>query len=94
MNKTVTEQSSKKCLIEEFRIYTIKELACLYFPKFQAGHASRCFRRLLKEDPLLYKGLEERGYRPRKRNLSPSQVGYLLEHLGTPNEFYEVLRRS
>ncbi len=76
--------------LEEFRVYSMKELACLYFPKFNPVYASRTFRKLLRDDPFLYEGLVERGYRPRSRNLLPSQISFLLEHLGTPKEFYEV----
>lgn len=76
--------------LEEFRVYSMKELACLYFPKFNPVYASRTFRKLLRDDPFLYEGLLERGYRPRLRNLLPAQVSFLLEHLGTPKEFYEV----
>ncbi len=93
-NKTLSLEPNAQALppmaLEEFRVYSMKELACLYFPNQSAVYASRCFRKLLRDDPFLYEGLIDRGYRPRVRNLLPCQVSFLLEHLGTPREFYEV----
>ena len=38
--------------------------------------------------------LRAQGYRPRVHYLPPSAVQVLLEHLGTPEEFYEILRKA
>ena len=77
-----------------FRAYTIKELGCLYFPQKTAIGASRSLRSLIAHDPLLLSELRAQGYRPRAHYLPPSAVQVLLEHLGTPMEFYEILRQS
>ncbi len=89
-----TEAMSVPMALEEFRIYSMKELACLYFPKLNSVYASRSFRKMLRDDPFIYEGLLDRGYRPRQRNLLPCQISFLLEQLGTPREFYEVQRGS
>ena len=77
-----------------FRAYTIKELGCLYSPQKTAIGASRSLRSLIAHDPLLLSELRAQGYRPRAHYLPPSAVQVLLEHLGTPMEFYEILRQS
>ncbi len=76
--------------LKEFRVYTIKELASLYYPNLTSAYASRSFHHTIKNDPILYQGLIERGYRKKKRNLSPAQVSFIMTHLGTPREFYEI----
>lgn len=78
----------------EFRAYAIKELACLYFPDKRAEYATRSLRRLIQHDPLLLSELQERGYGPRLRLLPPSAVQVLLQHLGRPEEFYEIARKA
>ena len=85
-------QSSVPSLI--FRAYTVKELACLYFPQKTATGASRSLRALIRHDPELLSQLRAQGYRPRVHYLPPSAVQVLLEHLGTPDEFYEILRKA
>lgn len=77
-----------------FRAYTIKELGCLYFPQKTAIGASRSLRALISHDPVLLSELRAQGYRPRAHYLPPAAVQVLLEHLGTPMEFYEILRQS
>ena len=77
-----------------FRAYTVKELACLYFPQKTATGASRSLRALIRHDPELLTQLRAQGYRPRVHYLPPSAVQVLLEHLGTPEEFYEILRKA
>lgn len=76
----------------EFRIYAVKELAVLYYPSVSPDYASRSFRRLLRTDPVIAAGLSERGFKARGRTLSPAQVRFLVDHLGTPEEFYEIWR--
>ena len=77
-----------------FRAYTIKELGCLYFPQKTAIGASRSLRSLIAHDSHLLSELRAQGYRPRAHYLPPAAVQVLLEHLGTPMEFYEILRQS
>lgn len=76
----------------EFRIYSVKELAVLYYPTASAETASRSFRKLLRSDPLIYEGLAQRGFKRYARMLSPVQVRFLLDQLGSPQEFYESLK--
>ena len=88
ISSSAAAQSSVPSLI--FRAYTVKELACLYFPQKTATGASRSLRALIRHDPQL----RAQGYRPRVHYLPPSAVQVLLEHLGTPEEFYEILRKA
>lgn len=82
--------ASAEMPLPEFRIYSVKELAVLYYPTSSPLSACRSFRKLLRTDPLLRDGLAQRGFKAYGRNLSPAQVRFLLEHLGSPREFYEV----
>ena len=90
ISSSAAAQSSVPSLI--FRAYTVKELACLYFPQKTATGASRSLRALIR--PELLSQLRAQGYRPRVHYLPPSAVQVLLEHLGTPEEFYEILRKA
>lgn len=92
ISSSAAAQSSVPSLI--FRAYTVKELACLYFPQKTATGASRSLRALIRHDPELLSQLRAQGYRPRVHYLPPSAVQVLLEHLGTPEEFYEILRKA
>ena len=92
ISSSAAAQSSVPSLI--FRAYTVKELACLYFPQKTATGASRSLRSLIRHDPELLSQLRAQGYRPRVHYLPPSAVQVLLEHLGTPEEFYEILRKA
>ena len=67
--------------------YTFRALARLYYPQYQPETASRYMRRLLHGDPLLYGGLRSRGYHPKCRKLSPRQIAFIAEELGSPEEF-------
>ncbi len=78
----------------EFRAYAVKELATLYFPHYDPAYSGRCLRRLIRRDPELLRQLQERGYRTRAHYLPPAAVQVLLEHLGTPQEFYEIVKKS
>lgn len=77
-----------------FRAYALKELACLYFPENSARDASRRLRLLIHQDPLLYADLLKHGYRPRIRIFAPILVQVLLQHLGHPEAFYEIVRHA
>ena len=77
-----------------FRTYVMKELACLYFPEERADLASRHFRLLIRQDPLLLSELQKLGFRPRQRMLPPSLVQVLLRHLGTPEQFDQISRQA
>lgn len=92
ISSSAAAQSSVPSLI--FRAYTVKELACLYFPQKTATGASRSLRSLIRHDPELLSQLRAQGYRPRVHYLPPSAVQVLLEHLGTPEEFYDILRKA
>ena len=92
ISSSAAAQPSVPSLI--FRAYTVKELACLYFPQKTATGASRSLRALIRHDPELLSQLRAQGYRPRVHYLPPSAVQVLLEHLGTPEEFYEILRKA
>ena len=63
-----------------FRTYVMKELACLYFPEERADLASRHFRLLIRQDPLLLSELQKLGFRPLPTTRSSEQgaVLYLL----------------
>ena len=91
--KTPTQASCEVPPLE-FRAYAVKELATLYFPHCEPGYAGRCLRRLIRRDPELLRQLQERGYRTRAHYLPPVAVQVLLEHLGTPQDFYAILRKS
>ena len=95
--KTLPQPSPAGALVAPaltFRAYTIKELGCLYFPQKSPIGASRSLRSLIAHDPLLLSELRAQGYRPRAHYLPPAAVQVLLEHLGTPTEFYEILRQA
>ena len=51
ISSSAAAQSSVPSLI--FRAYTVKELACLYFPQKTATGASRSLRALIRHDPEL-----------------------------------------
>lgn len=69
--------------------------ACLSLLPTEDGYgSSRSLRALIRHDPELLSQLRTQGYRPRVHYLPPSAVQVLLEHLGTPEEFYEILRKA
>ena len=63
ISSSAAAQPSVPSLI--FRAYTVKELACLYFPQKTAMGASRSLRALIRHDPELLYQLRAQGYRPR-----------------------------
>ena len=69
ISSSAAAQSSVPSLI--FRAYTVKELACLYFPQKTATGASRSLRALIRHDPELLSQLRAQGYRPRVHYLPP-----------------------
>lgn len=75
----------------EYRIYSRKELGCLYFPWYKdPSLASRALSRLIKSDPALLQALTEAGYRKGIHNFSPSMTVILVTYLGTPEEFRQL----
>lgn len=76
--------------LTEFRVYTVKELAVVYYPKMAVETACRSFRKLIRGDGWLYAELCKRGFKPYARTLSPAQVRFLMEHLGSPSEFVDI----
>lgn len=76
----------------EFRVYTLKELAVLYYPHVQPYYASRCLRKLIDNDPELRNYCEEHGFHARQRHIPPSVVTHLLDCLGTPQAFLDIQR--
>jgi len=72
--------------------------------RFESGHSdahlstvrryAKAVGALIRHDPELLSQLRAQGYRPRVHYLPPSAVQVLLEHLGTPEEFYEILRKA
>lgn len=77
----------------EFRFYGFKELASLYYPHCTPPSASRKLRRLILQDPMLIEGLELRGFRRTMRRLTPGQVIFLVDQLGSPEEFQRIVMR-
>ncbi len=75
----------------EFRFYGFKELASLYYPHCTPTSASRKLRRLILQDPMLIEGLELRGFRRSMRRLSPGHVIFLVDQLGSPDEFQRIV---
>lgn len=64
--------------------YTKAELAHLYNPDFCIKVALQILRRWILYNPALLHELEEEGYRPRNRFLSPRQVSTIVHYLGEP----------
>lgn len=78
----------------EFRVYSFRELAQLYYPHLRGPSASRALRSLIALDPKFCHEMRRRGFRPSQRHLAPYQIEVLLEQLGSPREFYEILRAN
>ena len=74
ISSSAAVQSSVPSLI--FRAYTVKELACLYFPQKTATGASRSLRALIRHDPELLSQLRAQGYRPRCTTYHPLPCRY------------------
>lgn len=67
------------------RAYTIKEIACAYFPYIQAKSASRRLKMWIAKDGILYKELLQQGYTPEARLLPWSCVVLIIKRFGTIN---------
>lgn len=60
------------------------ELASYYFP---GEEKSKCYRKLwswIKQSETLQSNLNEAGYKPFQKILTPKQVRVIVEHLGEP----------
>lgn len=77
--------------LPRYRVHNFRDVACMYYPDSEPHLASRRLRYLISRDPLLSEGLKRRGFAPRHRDLSPRQLGFLMDQLGTPESFYAIL---
>lgn len=68
----------------KLRSYGYSELAQLYFPHITKKSASVQLRRWLILNKKLNASLEETGFVPGQKLLTPKQVGLILEYLGEP----------
>ena len=71
---------------DKFKIksYGYGELALLYFQNSSKKSASVQFRRWIKLNSTLAKGLYKIGHKPEQRILTPKQVEFIIEVLGAP----------
>ena len=76
---------AKKHDMEKFtvRVYGLQELATCYFPGSTPHSASHRLRSWMRTDRLS-EALEEAGYVPGQRLLTPKQVAVIVEHIGEP----------
>lgn len=68
----------------KLRSYGYSELAQLYFPHVTKKSASVQLRRWIIINKKLVAGLQETGFVPGQRLLTPKQVGVVVEFLGEP----------
>lgn len=80
--------------LREFRVYSHKELAVMFFPHHNPRQASRSFTNLLHSDSELIEQLTLHGWKPGKRLLSPAQVGVIAQYLGHPELFVEICEQA
>lgn len=66
------------------RVYTKKELACLYNPDITPRCAIRRLTKWIKHNEELYQQLIATGYHPRTRTFTPRQVSIITHILDTP----------
>jgi len=66
------------------RSYGYGELAQLYFKHISKKSATDQFRKWIKSSKKLKYILEELGYKPRQRILTPRQVREIIEEFGEP----------
>ncbi len=66
------------------RSYGKSELALRYMPHLRPETAARILRRWIRTCPHLQECLMQTGYTPTQKLLTPLQVKYIVEHLGTP----------
>jgi hypothetical protein len=68
----------------KIRSYGYGELALLYFPNSTKRSASTQLGRWVRQNDKLKKQLNELGFRPKKKILTPSQVKLIVELFGEP----------
>lgn len=66
------------------RTYHFRELALLYFPTNTPASASQAFRRMIRGYNGLLAQLQEKGFAPGGRVMTPAVVETLVRHLGEP----------
>lgn len=66
------------------RVYTKKELACLYSPNITPRCAIRIFTKWIRINPELSEKLAATGYHPRTRTFTPLQVRLIISCLDIP----------
>lgn len=66
------------------RSYGWTELAICYNPALHPDSASRLLRGWIKKNEKLTNALEEAGFLPRQRKLTPRQVSVIIAYLGEP----------
>ena len=76
---------AKKHDMEKFTVcvYGLQELATCYFPGSTPQSASHRLRSWMRTDRLS-EALEEAGYVPGQRLLTPKQVAVIVDHIGEP----------
>lgn len=92
-SKLLQRKLARDCELE-FRVYSFRELASLYFPHYQPSSASRALRQLITHGALFKRQLQRRGFSLTRRKISPYQIEVVLQQLGTPREFYEIQRAN
>ena len=68
----------------KIRSYGYGELALLYFPNSTKSSASTQLGRWVRQNEKLRNQLDECGYKPRKKILTPNQVRIIVEAFGEP----------
>lgn len=71
------------------RIYTKKELACLYFPFVNPSSAVHQLMNWIKMNRNLAEQMATTCYRATQRLFTPLQVELITRHLGVPAEYDE-----
>lgn len=66
------------------RTYHLRELALLYFPTSTPDSASQAFRRMIRAYRGLPEQLQEKGFTPGSRVMTPAVVETIVKHLGEP----------
>ena len=71
---------------EPFRIraYGFRELAQLYLPNIKPHSASLRLKAWIEGSPRLLRKLEELGYKPRVKILTPEMVRVIVKQIGVP----------
>lgn len=69
----------------KIRSYGYAELAQIYFPSVTKKSASVQLRRWIVRNRKLAASLEEAGFHPGQRLMTPKQVELLVDFLGNPN---------